>query len=97
MLIAVLVRVGDVDGAMAIAEKLQKAADKETKEMFPTNPDVAWSTWATVCTLEGKTACVERQLEKTSSARIKAILCAGVAAGLLELQQHPVGKKPPSP
>ena len=97
MLIAVLVRVGDIDGAMAVAEKLQKAADKEAKAMFSTDPDIAWSTWATVCTLEGKTACVERQLEKTSSARIKAILCAGVAAGLLELQQRPVSKKPPSP
>jgi tetratricopeptide (TPR) repeat protein len=97
MLIAILVRVGDVDGATAVAEKLQKVADKDTKEMFPTNPDAAWSSWATVCTLEGKTACVERQLERVSNARTKAVLCAGVATGLLELQQHPVGKKPPSP
>ena len=94
LLIAVLVRVGDVDGALAIAEKLQKAADKEAKDMFPTNPDLAWLTWATVCTLEGKTAAVERRLERTGNARAKAILCAGVANGLLELQRQAAGEKP---
>jgi len=93
LLIAVLVRVGDIDGATAIAEKMQKAADKHVEGTFPTNTDIAWSAWATVCTLEGKTPCVERQLEKTASARTKAVLCAGVATGLLELQRLPAGKK----
>ena len=88
LLIAILVRVGDINGAMAIAEKLQRMADGEKDTAFPTNPDIAWSTWATVCALEGKTACVERQLETTNNARIKAILCAGVAQGLLELQEQ---------
>jgi tetratricopeptide (TPR) repeat protein len=94
LLIAILVRVGEIDGAMALAEKMQKAADKQAKDAFPTNTDIVWSTWATVCTLEGKAACVERQLEKMSNARIKAVLCAGVATGLLELQQRGLSKKP---
>ena len=88
LLIAILVRVGDIDGAMAIAEKLQKVADGEGDEAFPTNPDIAWLFWAIACTLEGKTECVERQLEKTSNAQIETILCAGVAQGLLELQEQ---------
>jgi tetratricopeptide (TPR) repeat protein len=91
MLIAVLVRVGDNDGAIAIIERMQKAADKKADAVFSPNPDAAWSAWATVCTVEGRTARVERQLEKVGSARIKAILCAGVAAGLLELQHKPAG------
>ena len=88
MLIAVLVRVGDVDGALAIAEKMQKATDKKTESTFPTEPDIAWLTWATVCTLEGKVAYVERQLERSKNTRVNAILCAGVAGGLLELQKQ---------
>jgi tetratricopeptide (TPR) repeat protein len=95
LLIAVLVRVGDVDGAREIADKLQKTVDKE-KADAPSfgSADIAWSYWATACTLEGKTASVERQLEKTDNARTKAVLCAGVATGLLELQQRPANKKP---
>jgi tetratricopeptide (TPR) repeat protein len=92
MLIALLVRVGDIDGAIAIIERMQKAADKKADAVFSPNPDAAWSAWATVCTVEGRTARVERQLEKVESARIKAILCAGVATGLLELQNKPAGK-----
>jgi tetratricopeptide (TPR) repeat protein len=94
MLIAVLVRVGDIDGATAIAEKVQTAADKKEQGMFPTNSDIAWATWATVCTLEGKTTHVERQSEKTDNPRTKAVLCAGVARGLLDLQRQPGDKKP---
>jgi hypothetical protein len=37
---------------------------------------------------------VERQIEKTDNAQIQALLCAGVAKGLLELQQSPSDKKP---
>ena len=95
LLIAVLVRVGDVDGGREIAEKLQKTVDKE-KADAPSfgSADIAWLFWATACTLEGKTASVERQLEKTDNACTKAVLCAGVATGLLESQQRPANKKP---
>jgi len=94
MLVAVLVRVGNIDGGREIAENLQKTASKKkAKASSATSADLAWLTWATACTLEGKTASVERLLEKTDNARTKAVLCAGVAAGLLELQQRPEGKK----
>ena len=93
MLVAVLVRVGDINGALAIVQKMQKAADKKPDAMFSTNPDIAWLTWATVCTLEGRTVRVEGQLEKAENARVKAVLCAGVAAALLELQHKPRGKR----
>ena len=95
LLIAVLVRVGDINGGRKIAEKLQKTADNEKSDAFSSgSSDIAWLAWATACTLEGKTASVERQLEKTDNARTKAVLCAGVATGLLELQQRPENKKP---
>jgi hypothetical protein len=99
MLIAVLVRVGNIDGAREIAEKVQKllktAAKKgRTNTMSSTDADAGWLAWATACALEGKTANVERQLEKTDDARSKAMLCAGVATGLLELQQRPAKKNP---
>ena len=87
MLVVVLVRVGNINGGRQIAEKLQKIAP-------PVDADAAWLAWATACAIEGKTASVERQLEKTKDARTNAVLCAGVAAGLLELQQRPAGKKP---
>ena len=94
MLVAVLVRVGNIDGGREIAENLQKTASKKkAKASSATSADIAWLTWATACTLEGKTASVERLLEKTDNARTKAVLCAGVAAGLLELQQRPESKK----
>ena len=97
LIISVLVRVGDTDGGVAIAEKIQKVADKAEKAdagSSSPNADIAWLAWATACTLEGKTARVERQLEKTGNARSKAVLCAGVVTGLIELQQRPAGKTP---
>jgi tetratricopeptide (TPR) repeat protein len=93
LLIAVLVRVGDVEGGAAIAEKLQRAAAKEKDAMLG-SADFAWFTWAFVCGLTGKTDRVERQLEKAANARTKAVLCAGVAEGLVERQKRPAGKKP---
>jgi hypothetical protein len=95
LLIAVLVRSGDIDGGREIAEKLQKAAESgKDSSMSSGMADLAWLAWATACTLEGKTANVERLLETANSAREKTVLCAGVAAGLLELQQQPENKKP---
>ncbi len=93
LLIAVLVRVGDVEGGAAIAEKLQRAAAAEKDAMLG-SADFAWFTWAFVCGLTGKTDRVERQLEKAANARTKAVLCAGVAEGLVEQQKRPAGKKP---
>jgi hypothetical protein len=96
LLIAVLVRVGDLDGARTIAEKLQKTADKDTDPfsvvLSAGAADIAWSNWATVCTLESKTECVERELDKIGSPRVNAVLCAGVVVGLVELQKKSAGK-----
>ncbi len=95
LLIAVLVRSREIDGGREIAEKLQKAAENEKADVTsPGMADLAWLAWATACALEGKTANVERLLETANSARKKTVLCAGVAAGLLELQQQPEHKKP---
>ncbi len=90
LLVSVLVRVGDVDGGKAIAEKIQNAAEKKSKTESTAfyEADVAWLAWATSCALEGKIANVERQLEKTGNVRTKAVLSAGVASGLLELQHR---------
>ncbi len=73
LLISVLVRAGDTDGAVATVEKIP-AKEAAT----------AWSTLATACTLEGKTDAVGRLIEKSNSDRLKALLCAGVVIGLCQ-------------
>ncbi len=73
LLISVLVRAGDTDGAIATVEKLP-AKEAAT----------AWSAFATACTLEGKMDAVQQVLEKSKSERLKAVLCAGVVIGLCQ-------------
>lgn len=94
LLIGVLIRVGDIDGARSIAEKQQKLAEGRGEDASFTNPDIAWFYWAAFCALQGKTDHVERRLERSSNPRIKAVLCAGVGAGLLALQHRPAREKP---
>jgi tetratricopeptide (TPR) repeat protein len=77
LLISVLVRSGDVQGAITTVERIH---EKEA--------DMAWLTLAIVCALEGKAGCIERKLESVGSERVKALLCAGVAVGLNERRKQ---------
>ncbi len=76
-LISVLVRAGNIQSAIATAEKIP---EKEA--------DLAWSTLAAVCALEGKAGSIEREFAGSRSDRVKAVLSAGVAVGLHEKQRQ---------
>ncbi len=73
LLVSVLVRVGDIRGAVAMIEKIP---EREATS--------AWSSFATVCALEGRIDAVEKELSGKGRERLKALLCAGVVIGLQE-------------
>jgi pentatricopeptide repeat protein len=84
-LLSVLVRIGDVEQAVAILEKMQE-------QEFKT--DWAWAAWAAMCAMEGNRNAVDRAIEKAGSDRTKAMICVGVAVGLHEKQRERANKKP---
>ncbi len=91
LLVSILIRVGDVDGAAAIIEKIGKMETDPMQSMFL---DLVWNYWAAVCALEGKMDDIERRIEKTESNRIKAVICAGTAFGLRDKQRSQKAVKP---
>ena len=71
LLVAILVSLGEVQRAVSIIVKL---SDEDT--------DFAVEALGTLCVKEGKVGDVEKELQSISSQRVKAVLCAAIAARL---------------